>query len=280
MPRLARSPRSPRHCCSNGRTCPAECRIRGVVEATGHVHPLEVLGIDAFRGGWVAVVLSDGLLTDTDAHGSLATLVGRHSNARVVAVDMPIGLPTDGHRQCDVQAKNRVGARHNSVFFAPPLEVLQLKEFKAATARAVDLTGSGISRQAHALARGCRKSPKSKTSGSSRFIRRSRSGRSGSRRSLSASTPGTVTTTADDCSSRLGSQFPSRRYPPALAAPGLTMCSMPRLPRGLQPDTPAPLPSRFQATHNQNSGKSSGTESHVTIRPSRLGARHSLRTAE
>ena len=98
---------------------------RRVVEATGHVQPSVVMGVDAFRAGWVAIVLRDGKFGAADADASLPELIGRHGDAGVVGVDMPIGLPLTTGRVCDVLARQLIGVRRSSVFLAPPLEVLK-----------------------------------------------------------------------------------------------------------------------------------------------------------
>jgi predicted RNase H-like nuclease len=109
-----------------------------------------VLGIDGSRSGWVAIALEHGFV-GADGDRSIAALVGRHPVAQVVAIDMPIGLPIDGTRECDALARQRVGKRRSSVFLAPPTRVLDAPSHAAATAAAVALTGVGVSQQAYAL---------------------------------------------------------------------------------------------------------------------------------
>ncbi|MCU1600495.1 MAG: hypothetical protein JWO22_1204 [Frankiales bacterium] len=59
--------------------------------------------------------------------GTLASLVALP--AAVVAVDIPLALPVDGTRRaCEVQARARLGAARSSVFFAPPLPVLDARD--------------------------------------------------------------------------------------------------------------------------------------------------------
>ena len=81
-----------------------------------------VLGVDGCPGGWVGAQVRDGGIT---WHvGSFASMLA--VGAAVVAVDIPIGLPTGGERRrADVEARAQLGAQRSSVFFAPPRVVLE-----------------------------------------------------------------------------------------------------------------------------------------------------------
>jgi predicted RNase H-like nuclease len=81
----------------------------------------------------------------------LAGLVARLPEARSVGVDMPIGLPERGARECDRLAKAFVGARRSSVFMTPPRRVLEAGSYAAANEIAPELFGAKISQQAWAL---------------------------------------------------------------------------------------------------------------------------------
>jgi predicted RNase H-like nuclease len=82
-------------------------------------------GLDGSRSGWISV----GQDTETGAITwrrvrHLADLLSAEPRPEVVAIDVPIGLPQDGARSCDVEARKRVGPRRNSVFPAPLRPVL------------------------------------------------------------------------------------------------------------------------------------------------------------
>jgi len=80
-----------------------------------------VLGVDGCPGGWVGALVSGS--TISWYAGSLASLL--LVPASLVAIDIPLGLPSDGRRRtCDVLAANRLGAQRSSVFPAPPVAVL------------------------------------------------------------------------------------------------------------------------------------------------------------
>lgn len=112
---------------------------------------MALVGVDACKGGWIAVCLvpqsaARGLFVPT-----LEELASSVPEAKAFAVDIPIGLPTEGRRSADVAARKFVGARRNSVFFAPVRTALQAPTHAEATEASRQLTGHGVSQQAYAL---------------------------------------------------------------------------------------------------------------------------------
>jgi predicted RNase H-like nuclease len=66
------------------------------------------LGLDGFRGGWVAAWIDDQGHQGFDYSSSLSRLLSMpHQRAMI---DMPIGLKMSGHRTCDIRARELVGA--------------------------------------------------------------------------------------------------------------------------------------------------------------------------
>jgi predicted RNase H-like nuclease len=102
-----------------------------------------VLGVDGCPGGWVGALLSDGALSWHT--GTFAELL--HLPAGVVAVDIPIGLPSGGERRAaDVEARAVLGPQRSSVFFVPPRGVLEAVSQPEATllSRAAGSVGVSI----------------------------------------------------------------------------------------------------------------------------------------
>jgi predicted RNase H-like nuclease len=54
------------------------------------------LGVDAYKGGWVALALGNGSVEGCQLYGRISELIGDHPEAGVIAVDIPIGLPEKG----------------------------------------------------------------------------------------------------------------------------------------------------------------------------------------
>jgi len=133
-----------------------------------HGGGMRVTGVDACRGGWVAVSLDgpedaggtdgvDGVAGSSllrvemvRVHETLAgVLDGRGS--RVIGIDMPLGLTESGWREADRVARGLLGPRRSSVFAIPPRAVWEQASYQAASQRCRELTGQGLSIQAWGL---------------------------------------------------------------------------------------------------------------------------------
>lgn len=106
-------------------------------------------GVDGCRGGWV-VALEDKrsrarlvlVAPDLDAVLSIRPAL------EVIAIDIPIGLPDGGPRECDVAARRRLGAGATSrVFPAPARAVLTARTYEQAKRLSQRAHGRQISRQ-------------------------------------------------------------------------------------------------------------------------------------
>lgn len=78
-----------------------------------------VAGVDACRGGWVAVLAEDGRFAGSAFAPTFGELRDRLAAAAAIGVDIPIGLPVEGLREADVAARAFVGPRRSSVFPTP-----------------------------------------------------------------------------------------------------------------------------------------------------------------
>jgi predicted RNase H-like nuclease len=106
-----------------------------------------VLGADGVsRNRWVVAELTVGapviwhLVTGVAAVLELADAL----SAAAVALDVPIGLPTQGQRRCDKEAYALLGARRSSVFMTPPRHVLEHDRYAAARAASPGLTAQAF----------------------------------------------------------------------------------------------------------------------------------------
>lgn len=109
---------------------------------------VRVTGIDACRGGWVAVTLASGRVASVATGPSLPTVV---SGSDVTAIDMPLGFGPSGWRACDSLARRLLGPRRSSVFAIPPQAVWLCDSYPAANRLCRSLTGQGMSAQAWGL---------------------------------------------------------------------------------------------------------------------------------
>jgi len=113
-------------------------------------------GVDGCAGGWALVELVDGRPVTHLFVAEFAGVLERTRDARLVLVDIPIGLPdaARGERRCDVLARKVLGDRGSCVFPAPVREVLDLPERctqEEASARQRQVTGRGLTMQAYCL---------------------------------------------------------------------------------------------------------------------------------
>jgi predicted RNase H-like nuclease len=74
-----------------------------------------VAGVDAYRGGWIAIVLKDGRLADALFASGFVRLLDGLARATAAGVDIPIGLPEEGPRAADLAARAFVAPRRGSV---------------------------------------------------------------------------------------------------------------------------------------------------------------------
>jgi predicted RNase H-like nuclease len=104
-----------------------------------------VLGVDGARGGWAAALV-DGddvrFLTFRTIDEAL------DFDVEAIGIDMPIGLPRQGRRACDLAAKRVLGRAHSRVFLAPPRAVLAATSYRdAAVLHRAHADGHGLSVQ-------------------------------------------------------------------------------------------------------------------------------------
>jgi predicted RNase H-like nuclease len=127
---------------------------------------MRVTGVDACRGGWVAVSLDGPGAATVRVHETLTGLLGPDANTgtgtgtdtgtdtgtgTVTGIDMPLGLLGSGWREADRAARGLLGPRRSSVFAIPPRPVWEQASYQAASACCRELTGQGFSIQAWGL---------------------------------------------------------------------------------------------------------------------------------
>ena len=116
-----------------------------------------VAGVDACRGGWF--VVARDLPSGRTVHAykkTFAEVLSMRESPRIIAVDIPVGLPDHAHRggrACDREARRIVGARRMSVFSPPVRAALTAATWSEANTvnRASSAEGIGLSRQSWAL---------------------------------------------------------------------------------------------------------------------------------
>ena len=111
---------------------------------------MRLFGIDGCRAGWIVAeadldltVCAFHLVRDLSAW--MSTL---DPHRALIAIDVPIGLANAAPRDCDQQARQRLGVpRHSSVFSAPCRGTLEASDYAGACLANRALRGKALSRQ-------------------------------------------------------------------------------------------------------------------------------------
>jgi predicted RNase H-like nuclease len=103
-----------------------------------------VMGVDAYRRGWVAVLAENGRFVDTAVALGFSDLLAQVGNAVAIGVDIPIGLPDEPPRPADVAARAFVGPRRSSVFPTPTRPALGVATYAQARVIAPSLSAQSF----------------------------------------------------------------------------------------------------------------------------------------
>jgi len=112
----------------------------------------QVAGVDGCPKGWIAIVLEGGRFARAEISPTFAELFIHLTDAQVIAVDIPIGLPDGSEpRAADIDARKLLGRRGSSVFATPPRAVLEASTYSEANQISKQRFDRGISQQSYAL---------------------------------------------------------------------------------------------------------------------------------
>ena len=109
------------------------------------------VGVDGHAKGWVSIVIDDDGFVAAGDHRNFGELLERHRKARVIGVDIPLGLDPEAAREADAAAREYLASKRASIFPAPPRPVLAARDYAEANRRHRELTGKGLSAQSFAL---------------------------------------------------------------------------------------------------------------------------------
>jgi len=112
---------------------------------------LACVGVDGAKSGWIAVWRANHLL-EARVYPSPWSLVADHKQARIIAVDVPMGLSDQGARLADAEARRFVGGRRAcSVFSSPVRGILDATSQPEASRRHRAIDGRGFGAQSFAI---------------------------------------------------------------------------------------------------------------------------------
>lgn len=106
-------------------------------------------GIDASSGGWFGTVIDEDGTVDQYFEESFESIVVKIGEIEPVLVDVPIGLPTEDRRSCDIKTKTLLGCRGLSVFYPPSTDAIDIEPYEKANQAHRDAIGHGLSQQAY-----------------------------------------------------------------------------------------------------------------------------------
>ena len=117
------------------------------------------VGVDGCPYGWFAMGFTDAGNCGFAKFKKFGELLKKLDGAKLVLVDMPIGLPEGcERRECDRLAKSKLGQRHSCVFYAPARKTVEYvgnastPGYKCASEIERKATGHGMSIQAFNIA--------------------------------------------------------------------------------------------------------------------------------
>jgi predicted RNase H-like nuclease len=112
---------------------------------------MRYIGVDGFRRGWIAILIDSAGMRSFHILNEIAELEELAENGPYIAmIDMPIGLPDSGYRDCDLSARRTLGKARNRVFLGARRFLLQqnlICDYAAANASAKVKDDKGIAIQ-------------------------------------------------------------------------------------------------------------------------------------
>ena len=109
-----------------------------------------VVGLDATRGGWVAVVLRGSRFAAAARLSSAGAALSTWPGLEGLGIDIPIGL-FDARRDADTLARKALGKRGSTVFPAPSAAAIACDTYAEANAAHRAALGVGLSKQSYML---------------------------------------------------------------------------------------------------------------------------------
>jgi predicted RNase H-like nuclease len=89
-----------------------------------------IRGVDGCQAGWLCLKVNvKGGKPVAQVFSDAKSLLESAAGA-ITAIDIPIGLPSDKPRQCDITARSLLGSRRSSVFPAPVLSAIDADSYQ------------------------------------------------------------------------------------------------------------------------------------------------------
>ena len=112
----------------------------------------DLVGVDGCPGGWLAVIEQRSGPIVARAFESFAEILEAMPSSAWIGVDIPMGLPDAGARECEREARQILGRqRMSSVFSAPLRRCLAATSYQEACGIRARIEGKKMSRQAYGI---------------------------------------------------------------------------------------------------------------------------------
>jgi predicted RNase H-like nuclease len=112
------------------------------------------VGVDGCPRGWFFVAINKVSEWQVGIALSITELWGLFAHSELILIDIPIGLPWEGPRQCDIEARKLLGsAKASSVFPTPARESILAKNYSAACRINERILGKRLSMQSWGITR-------------------------------------------------------------------------------------------------------------------------------
>jgi predicted RNase H-like nuclease len=107
------------------------------------------LGLDGFSKGWVVVQLDDRRSGEIEFRANIDEVFAK--SYTMAMIDIPIGLPDKGYRQCDLEGRELLGRSRSRLFTGARRPLLDFTKREAAHRWAKRADGHGVSCQLFCL---------------------------------------------------------------------------------------------------------------------------------
>ena len=115
---------------------------------------MKYIGVDGCKIGWFYTAISHENVWEIGASENITKLWETLKDVSLILIDIPIGLPFNEPRSCDLEARKLLGKGKTSTVFPPPCrEALSAKSYKEACEINRKILGKKISIQAYHISK-------------------------------------------------------------------------------------------------------------------------------
>jgi predicted RNase H-like nuclease len=115
---------------------------------------MKYIGVDGCKIGWFYTVINHENEWKIGVSENIEKLWKTHKDASLILIDIPIGLPFNKPRACDLEARKLLGKGKTSTVFPPPCrEALAAKTYKEACEINKKILGKKIPLQAYHISK-------------------------------------------------------------------------------------------------------------------------------